>query len=112
MKIFLHICCGPCGTYSIKSLKNQGYDITGYFYNPNIHPYEEFRERENSVKILESYEKIRIIYDSEYGLISFLRKTVFHEQDKCNICYYDRLKKTAEKARELGFESFSFSRKA
>ncbi len=45
MNIFLHICCGPCSIYPLTQLRAQGIEVQGYFYNPNIHPYREFKQR-------------------------------------------------------------------
>ena len=45
MKIMLHSCCGPCTTYSLEHLRQQGHEVKGIFFNPNIHPYTEFRRR-------------------------------------------------------------------
>ena len=42
MNILLHMCCGPCACYPVPKLRSEGHDITGYFFNPNIHPYKEF----------------------------------------------------------------------
>ena len=109
MDILLHICCGPCATYCVKKLKEDNYTIIGFNYNPGIHPYTEFQKRMDSVKILEEKEAIRVIYDEKYRLAEFLRLTVFHEADRCGLCYYDRLKKTALKARELGINRFTSS---
>ncbi|MBC7076619.1 MAG: epoxyqueuosine reductase QueH, partial [Syntrophomonadaceae bacterium] len=44
-KILLHICCGPCATYPVPKLREQGYFVMGYYYNPNIHPYTEYLKR-------------------------------------------------------------------
>lgn len=45
MKILMHICCGPCSIYPLQVLRAQGFEVTGYFYNPNIHPYREYLQR-------------------------------------------------------------------
>ena len=45
MNILLHMCCGPCACYPVPKLRSEGHDITGYFFNPNIHPYKEFKHR-------------------------------------------------------------------
>ena len=45
MKLLLHICCGPCVIYPLKRLREEGVDVTGLYYNPNIHPFREYRKR-------------------------------------------------------------------
>ncbi len=49
-KILLHICCAPCGTYSIERMREDGWEVTGYFYNPNIYPQEEYEKRVQEIK--------------------------------------------------------------
>ena len=45
MKILLHMCCGPCSCYPVKKLREENFEPTGFFFNPNIHPYQEWRKR-------------------------------------------------------------------
>lgn len=47
MKTLLHICCAPCANQCIDSLRSEGIDLTGLWYNPNIHPFTEYRARRN-----------------------------------------------------------------
>ena len=46
MKILLHICCAPCAIYPVESLTGKGHYVHGFFYNPNIMPYQPFRARD------------------------------------------------------------------
>ena len=107
MKLLLHICCGVCAIELIKKFRQDGYQITGYFYNPNIHPYLEFKKRMRAVEVLAEQEKIEVYYEKEYGLKNYLRAVVFKEDERCGICYDLRLKKTAEFARANNFDAFS-----
>ena len=50
MKLLLHICCAPCTIYPLKVLRAQGMEVQGFFYNPNIHPYQEFQRRLTAVQ--------------------------------------------------------------
>jgi len=55
-KILLHQCCGPCSLFPIKILKSTGFDVTGFFYNPNIHPiFELYRRLENTLVVNNYY---------------------------------------------------------
>ena len=54
MRILLHICCAPCLAYPLKSLREEGIYVDGFFYNPNIHPYAEFKKR---LEALEDYAR-------------------------------------------------------
>ena len=107
MKVLLHTCCGPCSIYPIKILRNKGYDVTGYFYNPNIHPYKEFKKRLNT---LENYAKeidIPLITNDTYGLKYFLRNVVFKEDKRCIFCYTSRLESCVNVAKKSGFNAFT-----
>lgn len=50
MKTLLHICCAPCANQCIDSLRSEGIDLTGLWYNPNIHPFTEYRARRNCLR--------------------------------------------------------------
>ncbi|MCA1933002.1 MAG: epoxyqueuosine reductase QueH [Calditerrivibrio sp.] len=109
MKLLLHQCCGPCSLYPIKVLKEQGYEISGYFYNPNIHPVNEFYKRLENTLIVNNYFGLTSYYDETYGLKDFFQ---FRESDKairCLYCYKTRLKKTVEFAKENNFKYFTSS---
>lgn len=107
MTVLLHLCCGPCTIFPLTSLRNQGLAVHGYFYNPNIHPFREFRQRIDTLEELARKTDLHVEYDREYGLREYLRRVVFHEEDRCPRCYAMRLEATARKARELGAEAFS-----
>lgn len=107
MSILLHTCCGPCLLYPAQLLEEEGVDFTCYFFNPNIHPYKEFKNRLNSFKELAESRKYPVIIDPDYGLRSFLRAVVFKEEKRCATCYKMRFERTAKLAREHGFDGFS-----
>ena len=50
MKTLLHICCAPCANQCIASLRGENIDVTGFWYNPNIHPFTEYRARRNCLR--------------------------------------------------------------
>ena len=50
MKTLLHICCAPCANQCIDVLRGDGYEVTGFWYNPNIHPFTEYRSRRNCLR--------------------------------------------------------------
>lgn len=55
-KLLLHSCCGPCSSYVISYLKDY-FDLAIYFYNPNIHPKEEYYKRlDAQKKIISKFE--------------------------------------------------------
>ncbi len=107
MKLLLHVCCAPCSTFTLNRLREQNIDVSGYFYNPNIHPYREFRKRLTTLKDFAAIQDFPLEIDSEYGLTEYLRKVVFHEKQRCKICYDMRLEKTAKQAVKSGADAFS-----
>ena len=107
MNILLHACCGPCTAYPLTILRQQGHQVQGYFFNPNIHPFKEFKRRLNSLESLSQLMSFKVEYVREYGLKEYLREVVFHEQERCGICYQMRLQATAKKAIEVGADAFS-----
>ncbi len=129
MKILLHICCANCAIYPVKTLQEEGHNLTGFWFNPNIHPYQEYELRLDSVKDLAGRWRIGMIYTSEYDPAEFLRMfntTVTHilrdtdspsdygtlilphqHPERCKSCYRLRLEKTAEQAQKKGFDAFS-----
>lgn len=107
MKILLHVCCGPCTAYPLKTLRENGYEVNGYFFNPNIHPFKEFRRRVVALETFCSLESFNVSYHQKYGLKEYLRKVVLNEHKRCPICYLMRLQSTVKKALEDGADAFS-----
>ncbi len=107
MRILLHLCCGPCALYPLSRLHQAGHEVSGLFHNPNIHPFQEFRRRLDTVLQVGKATGCPFIVDEEYGLTSYLRQVVFHEQDRCDRCYAMRLARTAEEAAGRGFDAFT-----
>ncbi len=107
--ILLHICCGPCTIYPLKVLREKGWEVKGYFFNPNIHPYREFKERLKAVKELAELKKLEVIYEKSYGLREFLKEVApyYDYPRRCEVCYYLRLAQTARIAKELGAKAFT-----
>jgi len=107
MKGLIHICCAPCAVYPVEYLKSQGFDLMGYFYNPNIHPYQELDRRKQTLIQHESNIDLKIIYDNEYPLEQWIQNITHRETKKCLYCYQDRLKTTAIVARKGKFHFFT-----
>lgn len=107
MKLLLHVCCAPCTTFTLRKLREMNIDVSGYFYNPNIHPYREFKKRLATLRDFALREDLVLEIDNEYGLTEYLRQVVFHEKERCTICYRMRLEKTAIQALKSGADAFS-----
>lgn len=103
-RLLLHICCAPCLCYPYQALSDEKADITGFWFNPNIHPYQEYQSRLGSVRDFAHNHELEMIYDLSYPLeenISLLLK------DRCRACYSTRLEATAMEAMRGKYDSFS-----
>ena len=76
MRVLLHICCAPCTIYPLKVLRGEGHEITGFFYNPNIHPYTEFQKRREALTAYSGLTLLPLIVDEAYDLETFLRSAL------------------------------------
>ncbi len=136
MNILLHICCSNCSLYPVRILRTEKHHIAGFWFNPNIHPYEEYNLRLDSLKRLAGEWKFEVSYAEDYlpeeyfqmfktfsppftkggqgGIIDFgkltegrLRDSIPTFPERCKSCYQLRLEKTAEHAQKEGFDAFS-----
>jgi predicted adenine nucleotide alpha hydrolase (AANH) superfamily ATPase len=107
MKLLLHICCAPCAVYPYRSLKEEGVSLTGFFYNPNIHPFLEFRKRFECFEEWAEDENLKCIVRDDYGLEDFLRMVTFREAERCRLCYLMRFEAAAAVAGKGKFEAFT-----
>jgi len=108
-RILLHICCGPCATYPIERLREEEFQVTGFWYNPNIHPWREHELRRESAERYAQAVELPMIWYPDYEMVLFLREVVGHERfgQRCQICYRLRLRRTAEIAAQEGFDAFT-----
>ncbi len=107
MKILLHICCGPCTIYPLRVLREGRDEVRGLFYNPNIHPFSEYRRRLEALDGYAAREGLDVIRDEAYPLEEFLRQTAFREEERCSVCYRLRLSRAARIAGEGRFAAFT-----
>ena len=107
MKLLLHICCAPCAIYPVKTLRQEGLDVMGFFYRHNIHPYRECRRREETLKRYAAAEELRVVYQKGYDMEGFIRSVAFREKDRCSYCYHDRLQAAAKVAKKGKFDCFT-----
>lgn len=108
MKLLLHTCCAPCSVYCIDSLREEKIEPTIYWYNPNIHPYMEYKARRDCLK--EYCEQIgaNVILEEDYGLDEFCRQVINDLNNRCSqYCYKVRLEQTAKYAKENGYDAIS-----
>lgn len=108
--MLLHVCCGPCSVFPLKYLQEKypASQITGYFYNPNIHPYKEFVRRLDTLKNFAGQIGLaNLVIDESYTLEEFLLQALTAPAGRCRSCYDLRLLQTARYARLHGFDCFS-----
>lgn len=112
-RLFLHSCCAPCSSYTLEYLSNY-FDITVYYFNPNISPKEEFdkrfAEQKRLIDSLPAKNPIKLVL-GEYNYDDFLQiargyENVAEGGERCFRCYRMRLESTARIAKEQGFDYF------
>jgi len=109
MNILLHVCCANCAIYPVKILRQKNHLVSGFFFNHNIHPYQEFVRRLDSVRDYATQVELPMIYCEEYFLEEFLAQVAAQPASRCNYCYRSRLEETARTAAEQGFDGFTSS---
>ena len=108
MKLLLHTCCAPCSVYCIKSLREEGIEPTLYWYNPNIHPYAEYKARRDCLKEYAKLVGVELIIGDAYGLDEFVCNVADKLTTRCeDYCYPKRLRKAMEYAKQNGFDTVS-----
>lgn len=106
-KTLLHICCAPCSIVCIDTLRADGLEPVGLWYNPNIHPYTEYRQRKNTLVDYAKTIGLELALEGEYGLRPFVRAVADNIDGRCVHCYRSRLDFTAQYAAQHGFHSFT-----
>ena len=109
MNTLLHICCAPCANQCIEVLRTDGFQVTGYWYNPNIHPFTEYRARRNCLRDYAATIDLPLIEQDAYALRPFIREVAEDIGNRCVKCYEMRLFEAARTAKEKGFDSFTSS---
>ncbi len=108
MKLLMHTCCAPCSVYCIDSLRSEGIEPTVYWYNPNIHPYMEYKARRDCLKEYTQSIGVQAIFEEEYGLDEFCKNVIRNLKTRCtDYCYRVRLEQTAKYAKEHGFDTIT-----
>lgn len=109
MNTLLHICCAPCANRPIDILRTDGYEVTGFWFNPNIHPFTEYRARRNCIRDYAAEIDLRLLERDDYALRPFIRTVAEDISHRCVHCYEIRLYEAARQAAEGGFDSFTSS---
>ena len=112
--LFLHSCCAPCSSYVLEYLSKY-FDITVFYYNPNIYPEEEYRKRVQEItRLVNSMEfehPVKLI-EGRYDPQEFFRMAKGLEDipeggERCFRCYRQRMEEAAKLAKEGGYDYFT-----
>ena len=113
-KLLLHVCCAPCSSYCLEYL-SEYFEITVFYFNPNISIKEEYEHRLNEEKRYISLKEFKHpikITESRYDPQEFFAAVKGLEREpegglRCRECFKLRLEESAKKAKELGFDYFT-----
>lgn len=105
-RLLLHHCCAPCSPKIVESLRKD-YSLTGFWFNPNIHPAEELSLREASLARFALDAGITLEQGPSVSRDDWLARAPREKPDRCRFCYTVRMRETARRAKELGIPYFS-----
>ena len=110
-KLLMHSCCAPCAGEIMEAVAASGIDTTIYFYNPNIHPREEYEIRkEENIRFAEKlgFDFIDADYDKDnwFERVSGLEDEP-ERGERCTVCFDMRFERSALYANENGFDVFA-----
>ena len=105
--LLLHTCCAPCSIYCVDTLRTEGIEPTAFWFNPNIHPYQEYKARRDTLVDYAASIGMELLRREDYGLRDFVRAVAGDIDHRCGHCYRVRLEETARFAAEHGYEAFS-----
>ena len=108
MKLLMHMCCAPCANFPVDELVNRGIELEGLFYNPNIHPFEEFKKREHEVKRLGNIYGIKVHFLEDYEE-EIWKELKTGDKSRCKMCYNKRLRRLFEFAKVRDFDAVTTS---
>ncbi len=112
MKVLVHACCAPCLAYPREALVQEGYEPIGFWYSPNIHPYQEYQKRLHEIQRFSALTDMKFEYDRTYPLQEWIDKAISEMKNgrsRCEMCYRDRLLATARKAKEMDIKTITTS---
>ena len=111
MKVLLHICCAVCAAGAAERLIQEGHQVGGYFYNPNIYPVEEYRRRLASARTVARELKFPL-QEGPYEPAAWDAAVRGWENEpeggqRCPVCFTLRLQKTCRLMLELNYDLFA-----
>jgi len=114
MRLLMHICCANCALFPVKSLREAGHEITGLWFNPNIHPEDEYVRRSDAVRELVARWEMDMLCRHGYGPEVFQREMDSRgagtsRPERCGACYSMRMREAARECLEGGHDAFTTS---
>jgi predicted adenine nucleotide alpha hydrolase (AANH) superfamily ATPase len=106
-KVLLHICCAHCAAWPVEHWRRQGHEVSGFWYNPNVHPFTEHENRRAAVRDLAQRTGLALIESEGYDMPLWFRRVTGHEDDRCRHCFTLRLEAAARTAKERGYDAFT-----
>lgn len=109
-RLLLHACCATCSGFLARQLA-ENYEVTIFYYNPNIYPESEYARRRDEARIFfvdQGYSFIEA--DPDYAKWREMVTGLEREPERgrrCELCYCERLEKTAQEAQNGGFDAFA-----
>ncbi|MCK5774153.1 MAG: epoxyqueuosine reductase QueH, partial [Thermoplasmata archaeon] len=124
MRVLLHVCCAPCLSGARIGFEKDDIKITGYWFNPNIHPWREYEKRMDELRRYQEMDPIEILFEDRYPLYTFLDNmlsnipdrtgsdqndfmTDLERDNRCAYCYRVRMLYAAKTAKKMGYDGFS-----
>ena len=107
MSLLLHICCAPCSVACIRQLREEGAQPAGFWFNPNLHPFLEYKARRDTLRQYARDIGLELREEDFYGLRQFTAAVAGDPDRRCAYCYSCRLERTAQYAAGHGFDRFS-----
>lgn len=105
--VLLHVCCAPCSIACVDSLREEGFAPTAFWFNPNIHPFTEYRARRDTLRAYAASIGLPLVEQDTYGLRPFLAAVGGAVDARCPVCYAMRLDAAAAYAAQNGFPRFT-----
>lgn len=111
MKLLLHICCAPCATATIDSWRGEVTELSGVYFNPNIHPFSEHQRRYDTLLDYAGRIGLPLVGEPLWDVTAWLRQVAGNDGKgpRCRICIAQRLNYTAALAAAQGCDAFSTS---
>ena len=86
MNTLMHICCAPCANRPIDLLRREGVPVTGFWFNPNIHPYTEYQARKRTLEEYAREIQMKLIIGGTYDLRTFITNVADNIDGRCAYC--------------------------